>query len=115
MHECNCYLSLKLVNHKCLEKSLETNCPICCEFLFTSSATVRGLPCGHYMHLACFQAYACRNYICPICSKSMGDMVVYFGMLDALLATEELLEEYRDCLQDILCNDCEQKGAACFH
>ncbi|KAI7985232.1 Zinc finger protein BRUTUS [Camellia lanceoleosa] len=113
--KCNCCLSLKLVNHKCLEKSLETNCPICCEFLFTSSATVRGLPCGHYMHSACFQAYACRNYICPICSKSMGDMAVYFGMLDALLATEELPEEYRDRLQDILCNDCERKGTARFH
>ncbi|XAR63927.1 Ubiquitin--protein ligase [Bertholletia excelsa] len=113
--KCNCCLSLKLVNHKCLEKSLETNCPICCEFLFTSSATVRCLPCGHYMHSACFQAYACRNYTCPICGKSMGDMAVYFGMLDALLATEELPEEYRDRLQDILCNDCERKGVSRFH
>lgn len=52
---CNCCLGMKLVNHKCLEKSLETNCPICCDFLFTSSATVRALPCGHYMHSACFQ------------------------------------------------------------
>lgn len=43
------------MEHKCLEKALETNCPICCEFLFTSSATVRPLPCGHYMHSACFQ------------------------------------------------------------
>jgi hypothetical protein len=31
------------------------NCPICCDDLFTSSATVRALPCGHYMHSACFQ------------------------------------------------------------
>ena len=52
---CNCCLGIKLVNHKCLEKGLETNCPICCDFLFTSSATVRALPCGHYMHSACFQ------------------------------------------------------------
>lgn len=52
---CNCCLGLKLLNHKCLEKCLETNCPICCDFLFTSSETVRALPCGHYMHLACFQ------------------------------------------------------------
>ncbi|GFZ16845.1 zinc finger protein-like protein [Actinidia rufa] len=113
--KCNCCLALKLVNHKCLEKSLETNCPICCEFLFTSSATVRSLPCGHYMHSVCFQAYSCRNYVCPICSKSMGDMAVYFGMLNALLATEELPEEYKDRFQDILCNDCERKGVARFH
>ncbi|CAK9149304.1 unnamed protein product [Ilex paraguariensis] len=73
---CNCCLGMKLVDHKCREKGLEANCPICCDFLFTSSATVRALPCGHYMHSACFQAYACTHYICPICSKSMGDMSV---------------------------------------
>ncbi|XP_020532353.1 zinc finger protein BRUTUS isoform X1 [Jatropha curcas] len=112
---CNCCLGIKLVNHKCLEKGLETNCPICCDFLFTSSATVRALPCGHYMHSACFQAYTCSHYICPICSKSLGDMAVYFGMLDALLAAEELPEDYRDHCQDILCNDCDRKGTARFH
>ncbi|KAL5539305.1 hypothetical protein UlMin_045416 [Ulmus minor] len=112
---CNCCLGIKLVNHKCLEKSLETNCPICCDFLFTSSATVRALPCGHYMHSACFQAYTCSHYTCPICSKSLGDMAVYFGMLDALLATEELPEEYRNRCQEILCNDCDRKGSTRFH
>uniref|UniRef100_A0A7N0RBR3 Zinc finger protein n=1 Tax=Kalanchoe fedtschenkoi TaxID=63787 RepID=A0A7N0RBR3_KALFE len=112
---CNCCLGMKLVDHKCLEKSLETNCPICCDFLFTSSAAVRALPCGHYMHSACFQAYTCSHYTCPICSKSMGDMAVYFGMLDALLAAEELPEEYRNHYQDILCNDCGSKGSARFH
>lgn len=104
---CNCCLGMKAVDHKCREKGLETNCPICCDFLFTSSTPVRDLPCGHYMHSACFQvgslscsfsrdlwfyklftlipvfslvhmfqAYACTHYICPICSKSMGDMSV---------------------------------------
>ncbi|XP_073295080.1 zinc finger protein BRUTUS-like [Primulina huaijiensis] len=112
---CNCCLGMKLLEHKCYEKSLETNCPICCDFLFTSSATVRDLPCGHYMHSACFQAYACAHYVCPICSKSMGDMSVYFGMLDALMASEVLPKEYRDMCQDILCNDCNRKGSAPFH
>ncbi|KAJ0238371.1 hypothetical protein HA466_0240170 [Hirschfeldia incana] len=112
---CNCCLGMKLVNHKCLEKSLETNCPICCEFLFTSSETVRALPCGHYMHSACFQAYTCSHYTCPICGKTLGDMGVYFGMLDALLAAEELPDEYKDRCQDILCNDCQRKGTTRFH
>lgn len=58
---CNCCLGMKLVDHKCREKGLETNCPICCDFLFTSSTTVRALPCGHFMHSACFQVY---QYIC---------------------------------------------------
>ncbi|XP_073108593.1 zinc finger protein BRUTUS isoform X2 [Elaeis guineensis] len=113
--KCNCCLGMKLVTHKCQEKGLETNCPICCDFLFTSSAAVRALRCGHFMHSACFQAYTCSHYTCPICSKSLGDMTVYFGMLDALLAAEELPEEYRDRCQDILCNDCGKKGTARFH
>ncbi|XP_071686362.1 zinc finger protein BRUTUS-like [Rutidosis leptorrhynchoides] len=112
---CNYCLGIKLVDHKCREKGLETNCPICCDFLFTSSASVRALPCGHFMHSACFQAYACTHYICPICSKSMGDMSVYFGMLDALMSSEVLPEEYRNRCQDILCNDCDKKGSAPFH
>ncbi|GLT43494.1 hypothetical protein SLA2020_174370 [Shorea laevis] len=113
--KCNCCLSMKLVDHQCREKGLETNCPICCDFLFTSNESVRALPCGHFMHSACFQAYTCSHYICPICSKSLGDMTVYFRMLDALLASEVLPGEYRDRCQDILCNDCEKKGTAPFH
>ncbi|KAJ0105207.1 hypothetical protein Patl1_19149 [Pistacia atlantica] len=112
---CNCCLPLKIVNHKCIEKCLETNCPICCDFLFTSSDIVRALPCSHHMHVACFQAYTCSHYTCPICSKSLGNMAIYFGMLDSLLAAEELPEEYKNRLQDILCNDCEKKGTARFH
>ncbi|KAK7398904.1 hypothetical protein VNO78_10078 [Psophocarpus tetragonolobus] len=113
--KCNCCLGIKSASHKCLEKGLEMNCPICCDDLFTSSATVRALPCGHYMHSACFQAYTCSHYTCPICSKSLGDMAVYFGMLDALLGAEELPEEYKDRCQDVLCHDCDRKGTARFH
>ncbi|KAJ6793459.1 zinc finger protein BRUTUS-like [Iris pallida] len=112
---CNVCLGTKVVEHKCRERSLETNCPICYEFLFTSSEPLRALRCGHFMHSACFQAYTCGYYTCPICSKSLGDMAIYFGMLDALLAAEELPEEYRDISQDILCNDCDKKGKSSFH
>ncbi|WOK93020.1 hypothetical protein Cni_G01712 [Canna indica] len=99
---CNCCLGMKLKEHKCRDKILETNCPICCDFLFTSSEAVRALPCGHFMHSACFQAYTCSHYTCPICCKSLGDMAVYFGMLDALLAAEELPEEYQDQCQVVV-------------
>ncbi|GLJ10012.1 hypothetical protein SUGI_0120100 [Cryptomeria japonica] len=112
---CNACMSKTLAVHRCREKGLESNCPICHDFLFTSSAPVKALPCGHFMHSACFQAYTCSHYTCPICSKSLGDMAVYFGMLDALLSAEELPEEYRGRTQDILCNDCEKKGVAPFH
>ncbi|GFZ00276.1 zinc finger protein-like protein [Actinidia rufa] len=116
---CNCCLALKLADHKCREKGLETNCPLCCDLLFTSSATVIALPCGYFMHSACFQAYTCTHYICPICSKSLGDMAVYFGMLDTFLASEELPEEYRDrgkpsVLHLLLCEVSNYVGAATF-
>ncbi|TVT96758.1 hypothetical protein EJB05_58031, partial [Eragrostis curvula] len=74
--KCNCCLGMKLMEHKCRENLLEMNCPICCDSIFTSSAAVRGLPCGHFMHSACFQAYTCTHYTCPICCKSLGDMTV---------------------------------------
>ncbi|GJU04783.1 zinc finger protein BRUTUS-like protein isoform X1 [Tanacetum coccineum] len=91
---CNACMAKALTVHICREKCLEDNCPICHEYIFTSSNPVKALPCGHVMHSSCFQEYTCSNYTCPICSKSLGDMQAYFGMLDAMLAEEKIPEEY---------------------
>ncbi|CAJ2664463.1 unnamed protein product [Trifolium pratense] len=112
---CNACMSRSLMTHTCREKSLEENCPICHEYIFTSCSPVKALPCGHVMHSTCFQEYTCFNYTCPICSKSLGDMQVYFRMLDALLAEEKMSDEFLGQTQVILCNDCEKKGASPFH
>ncbi|KAK7330413.1 hypothetical protein VNO77_24607 [Canavalia gladiata] len=112
---CNACMSRSLMIHTCREKSLEDNCPICHEYIFTSCSPVKALPCGHVMHSTCFQEYTCFNYTCPICSKSLGDMQVYFKMLDALLAEEKNSDALSDQTQVILCNDCEKKGAAPLH
>lgn len=112
---CNACMSRFLSVHICREKCLEDNCPICNEYLFTSSSPVKALPCGHLMHSACFQDYTCTHYTCPICSKSLGDMQAYFGMLDAQLAEEKIPDEYSGQTQVILCNDCEKRGTASFH
>ncbi|GMH21955.1 hypothetical protein Nepgr_023798 [Nepenthes gracilis] len=113
--KCNACMSRSLFMHVCREKCLEDRCPICHEDLFTSSIPVKALPCGHLMHSTCFQDYTCVQYTCPICSKSLGDMQVYFGMLDSLLAEEKIPDEYTGKTQPILCNDCEKKGSAAFH
>ncbi|KAK0574951.1 hypothetical protein LWI29_031459 [Acer saccharum] len=53
--------------------------------------SIKALPCGHFMHSACFQAYTCSHYICPICSgllwlprsfqKNTGTAVrIYYAM-----------------------------------
>ncbi|KAK7265753.1 hypothetical protein RJT34_33376 [Clitoria ternatea] len=112
---CNACMSRSLMIHTCREKSLEDNCPICHEYIFTSCSPVKALPCGHVMHSTCFQEYTCFNYTCPICSKSLGDMQVYFKMLDALLAEDKISDDLSSQTQVILCNDCEKKGAAPFH
>ncbi|EMS56928.1 Anaphase-promoting complex subunit 10 [Triticum urartu] len=39
---------------RCLKKGLETNCPICCDFLFTSSKEVRAVLSGAPSSLADF-------------------------------------------------------------
>ncbi|KAK9066525.1 hypothetical protein SSX86_013848 [Deinandra increscens subsp. villosa] len=112
---CNACMARSLSVHTCREKCLEDNCPICHEYIFTSKDPVKGLPCGHVMHSSCFQEYTFSNYTCPICSKSLGDMQTYFGMLDAMLAEEKIPDEFLGRTQDILCNDCENKGTAPFH
>ncbi|XP_059643366.1 zinc finger protein BRUTUS-like At1g74770 isoform X2 [Cornus florida] len=112
---CNACMSRSLAVHTCREKCFEDNCPICHEYIFTSSSPVKALACGHLMHSACFQDYTYTHYTCPICSKSLGDMQVYFGMLDALLAEEKIPDDYSGQTQVILCNDCEKRGTASFH
>ncbi|KAK1433761.1 hypothetical protein QVD17_10678 [Tagetes erecta] len=99
--KCNACMSMDLSVHTCVERCLEDNCPVCQEYMFTSTHPVKEL--------------ACHDYKCPICSKSMGDMQVYFGMLDSMLAEEKIREEYLGTTQEIFCNDCETKGSAPFH
>ena len=43
------------------------------------------LPCGHFIHSHCFAQYTRYNYTCPVCAKSLGDMTVYFRMIDSLV------------------------------
>lgn len=52
---CNACMSRSLSVHICREKCFEDNCPICHEYIFTSSSPVKALPCGHLMHSICFQ------------------------------------------------------------
>jgi zinc finger-like protein len=78
------------------------------------------------MHAACFRDLAARSYACPVCSKSLGDMRVYWGMLDALLARDKeggggggggaaLPPALAGRTQAIACNDCGVASTAPFH
>ncbi|BFG21102.1 hypothetical protein CerSpe_073750 [Prunus speciosa] len=89
---CNCCLGIGLVNHKCREKCLETNCPICNEFLFTSTASIRALPCGHFMHSACLEACSQSHYSCLVCSKSLGNTTMASAQSSILVGGDETME-----------------------
>ena len=109
--QCNSCVSLTMGPHKCTHGddhagsgtggdhasgcdggggggAMESDCPVCKDFLFTSDTPVKCLPCGHLMHTACFEVYTKHYYTCPLCRKSLGDFTAYFRMIDAILAEE---------------------------
>ncbi|KAL1916101.1 uncharacterized protein VTP21DRAFT_6105 [Calcarisporiella thermophila] len=115
--KCNACMPVKMRgNHRCIERNLEQDCPICGEYLFTSTSTVIFMPCGHSIHYKCHEEYIqCGNYHCPTCFKSVGDMEAYFRRLDAVMAQQEMPPEYRDYVSLVFCNDCEQRCEAPYH
>ena len=54
---CGVCMSLKAKDHKCVERSLESDCPICGEFMFTSRKSVIFLVSA--CHLFERNAYMC--------------------------------------------------------
>lgn len=49
----SCY-SLELRGaHRCVERAMHANCPVCFEYLFDSTASTTVLSCGHTIHSDC--------------------------------------------------------------
>ena len=137
--KCNSCVSLIMGPHECHGKksSIESECPVCKDFMFDSETPVKTLPCGHLMHTSCFETYTRHYYTCPLCRKSLGDFTVYFRMLDAILADEQKktsktnaekkeVGDYDDDdeeerrrqekrKQRVKCNDCLEVTMADFH
>ncbi|KAG0355914.1 hypothetical protein BGZ54_000925 [Gamsiella multidivaricata] len=114
--KCNICMNIQLKdNHKCIERNLECDCPICGEYMFTSTTTVIFMPCGHCIHAKCHEEYVKTSYQCPTCWKALGDMSVYYGKIDSLLAEQTMPPEYANIFSIVLCNDCEVKSEAPYH
>lgn len=101
--------------HKCLDGSLQSNCPICGDDLFHTTSLVVFMPCGHAIHYFCYQDHTKNSYQCPICLKSLNNMQYLFSRIDELMASQRMPEEYEKVRSVILCNDCEQKSTTRFH
>ncbi|KAK4536159.1 hypothetical protein CDCA_CDCA07G2184 [Cyanidium caldarium] len=110
---CNACMSTKYAkNHRCIERRMESDCPVCGEYLFTSTTPVKFLRCGHLMHASCYKHYAATDYRCPICKKSLADMSAYF---EALLRDKPMPLEYRGFAAQVACNDCGRLSTTEFH
>lgn len=114
--KCNACITVEhYPSHKCIERSLECDCPICGEYLFASTAPVMFMRCGHSIHFICHREHLKASFQCPVCLKSLGDMKDYFARLDSMLANESMPPEYSLVRAQILCNDCEAKTVTKFH
>lgn len=113
---CDCCVPMKFKNsHKCVDRSVHANCPICTRHLFTSKDPVEYTTCGHTMHQECFDEYIKTNYQCPLCMKSLVCMDEYFSNIDLFMRQEVLPPEYQRKRSRIFCNDCERKSVTTFH
>eukprot|EP00178_Gracilaria_changii_P007368 TRINITY_DN2349_c0_g1_i1.p1 TRINITY_DN2349_c0_g1~~TRINITY_DN2349_c0_g1_i1.p1 ORF type:complete len:576 (-),score=59.17 TRINITY_DN2349_c0_g1_i1:3389-4960(-) len=102
-------------NHRCLNRSLHANCPICHVYLFTSVDPVVFMKCGHTMHKQCFDQYTLSNYQCPICMRSLTDTKQHFENIDKIMESQLMPPEYACKRSQIVCNDCHAKSVVPFH
>ncbi|KAF9357983.1 hypothetical protein BGX26_002716 [Mortierella sp. AD094] len=114
--KCNICMHINLKdNHKCIERNLECDCPICGEYMFTSTTTVIFMPCGHSIHAKCHEEYVKTSYQCPTCWKALADMSRYYQKIDSILAEQTMPPEYANIFSTVLCNDCEVKSQVPYH
>lgn len=105
------------LKHKCIENGPDCDCPICGEYLRTSSKAVRYMdPCMHPIHDECYQRHInSGSYQCPLCFKSVIDTWALFTQIDMMMATEQMPPEYIKQRAYIFCNDCERKTWTQYH
>ena len=111
---CNACVSLT-DEHHCIPQRLQGNCPICHESMFQSTEPLRGLKCGHVMHLKCFTNMRGHTYTCPLCKKSAEDMSEYFALLDSAIRMQPMPEGYAATTSNIYCQDCGKMGNVTYH
>ena len=101
--------------HRCIERSTKCDCPICGEYLFTSSSAIVFMRCGHSIHESCFKDWCRASYKCPMCSKSVINMESQFRSLDRQVESQPMPAEYQNTRAYVYCNDCGRKGTTKYH
>ncbi|PXF44618.1 Zinc finger protein BRUTUS [Gracilariopsis chorda] len=104
--------------HNCIQKAMESDCPVCFQYMFTSTSPVKYLQCGHLMHTACYDRYRNNSIRCPICSRSLEEMTPLYQLLDQQLAAtgaNMMPAHYRSARCDLYCKDCFTKSNTPYH
>ena len=112
---CNACLLKENEPHKCIEKLLESDCPICHGFLFTSTESVCFMNCGHPIHRSCYSNYLRTNFTCPICKASAVDPSEFFSEIEGYVDQLVIPPELQSKVAHILCNDCLIKSDVRYH
>lgn len=120
---CGCCFSASLQDeHICVEQNLNSNCPICFEYLFDSVKSISVLKCGHTMHERCLKVSIGSAAVrgrgltknkpkkamlgqlrtlgdfkscasCPTCSKTVTDLSAVWEQLDMEIATNPMPDD----------------------
>ncbi|KAI0163160.1 hypothetical protein BJ166DRAFT_525545 [Pestalotiopsis sp. NC0098] len=113
---CNACLNINFENrHKCIERLLDCDCPICGEYMFNTTRGICHMKCGHTLHKDCWDEHIKHAYKCPICSKSIVNMETQFRRLDIAIETQPMPEKFQDTRALISCNDCSAKTTVKYH
>eukprot|EP00050_Salpingoeca_kvevrii_P018698 m.77365 g.77365 ORF g.77365 m.77365 type:complete len:534 (+) comp8135_c0_seq1:423-2024(+) len=114
---CVCYRKTIFKNHKCIDKAMGGNCPVCLEFLHTSTTSITVPRCGHILHRDCqHQLLKQSRFICPICSQSYVDLPEsVVSEMDREIAETPMPPPLRNSFVGILCNDCHRKSVQQYH
>lgn len=112
---CNACVSLENKEHQCIPQKLQGTCPICHDSLFQSTEPLRGLKCGHVMHMKCFTQYRNSSYTCPLCMRSMEDMKDHWALLDAAIRMQPMPASFLHTFSNIYCQDCGKTGQVQYH
>ncbi|KAK6084923.1 CHY zinc finger [Seiridium cupressi] len=114
--KCNACLNINFENrHRCIERLLDCDCPICGEYMFNTTRGICHMKCGHTLHKDCWDEHIKHAYKCPICNKSIVNMETQFRRLDIAIETQPMPEKFQDTRAVVSCNDCSAKTTVKYH
>ncbi|KAI9785762.1 MAG: hypothetical protein M1839_008779 [Geoglossum umbratile] len=112
---CSVCVSMSMKDHRCIERSTYCDCPICGEYMFTSTRTVVFMSCGHSIHHKCYYDHMKTSYKCPICNRSIVNMETQFRNLDRTIESQPMPLQFQDTKALVSCNDCSAKSSTSYH